>query len=83
MLPFAPFVPFQLFILFGSFLSFLQVCITRIIGSIPGPIAFGFFLDQTCVLWDQDCGDFYNDNKIKIFFYKAFFLSGRHCMPGI
>ena len=34
----------------------LQTCIMRVAGGIPGPIAFGYFLDKTCILWDSDCG---------------------------
>ena len=32
----------------------LQTMIARIFGSIPGPILFGHFLDNTCTLWRRD-----------------------------
>ena len=34
----------------------LQTCLWRLVGAIPGPIAFGYFVDRTCILWDKDCG---------------------------
>ena len=38
----------------------LQTMIARIFGSIPGPILFGHFIDNTCTLWrreDDSSGD--------------------------
>ena len=32
----------------------LQTMIARIFGSIPGPILFGHFIDNTCTLWRRD-----------------------------
>lgn len=28
----------------------------RILGSIPGAVIFGFAIDQTCILWKEECG---------------------------
>jgi len=33
----------------------LQSNIIRLVGSIPGPIVFGYILDRTCLLWDSSC----------------------------
>ena len=63
----------------------LQVCIARVIGSIPGPIAFGFFLDKTCVLWDQDYGR-YTKERIECFgrqFEWSILSRGRYCLSGL
>ena len=34
-----------------------QTLIARSIGTVPGPIVFGYIIDQTCLLWSQnkDC----------------------------
>lgn len=29
--------------------------IVRLLGTIPGPIIFGYILDTTCVLWQETC----------------------------
>ena len=34
----------------------LQSVIIRLIGSIPGPVLFGYFIDRTCLLWETSCG---------------------------
>ena len=34
----------------------LQSIILRCVGSIPGPILFGVFMDKACSLWEQTCG---------------------------
>ena len=34
----------------------LQSIILRVVGSIPGPILFGVFMDKACSLWEQTCG---------------------------
>ena len=36
----------------------LQSIILRLIGSIPGPVCFGYFLDKACFLWEPNCGKF-------------------------
>jgi len=33
----------------------LQSIILRVVGSIPGPILFGVFMDKACSLWEQTC----------------------------
>jgi len=35
----------------------LQSIILRLIGSIPGPVLFGYFLDKACILWEPNCED--------------------------
>ena len=35
----------------------LQNIVIRLLGSIPGPVMFGFFIDRTCLLWDIGCGE--------------------------
>ena len=48
-----------------SFALGLQTIIIRLLGSIPGPVLFGFFIDRTCLLWDNSsCGMFINRNNI-------------------
>jgi len=29
----------------------------KLMGSIPGPLLFGYVFDQACELWEQDCGE--------------------------
>ena len=35
----------------------LQNIVIRLLGSIPGPVMFGYFIDRTCLLWDINCGE--------------------------
>ncbi|XP_065566479.1 solute carrier organic anion transporter family member 4A1-like isoform X2 [Artemia franciscana] len=35
----------------------LQWLIIRLLGSIPGPLAFGTAIDQSCSVWDSGCSD--------------------------
>ena len=35
----------------------LQNILIRLLGSIPGPVMFGYFIDRTCILWDSSCGE--------------------------
>lgn len=37
-------------------IGLLQVA-SKLMGSIPGPIIFGFVFDQVCQLWEPDCGE--------------------------
>ena len=37
----------------------LQNIVIRLLGSIPGPVMFGYFIDRTCLLWDIGCGESY------------------------
>ena len=32
----------------------LQTLIARGLGTVPGPIVFGYMIDLTCMLWSQD-----------------------------
>ena len=37
----------------------LQTMAIRLLGSIPGPVLFGYFIDRTCIQWDSSCGKQY------------------------
>ncbi|KAG2463875.1 solute carrier organic anion transporter family member 4A1 isoform X1 [Polypterus senegalus] len=39
-----------------SFSLGIQWILVRTLGSIPGPIAFGSFIDISCLLWQEQCG---------------------------
>ena len=34
----------------------LQNIVGRLLGSLPGPILFGYFIDKTCILKQESCG---------------------------
>jgi len=34
----------------------LQSIVLRLLGTIPGPLLFGYVLDTICLLWEPDCG---------------------------
>ena len=37
----------------------VQTIVARLVGGIPGPILYGYFIDNTCILWQQNnCGEF-------------------------
>lgn len=38
-----------------SFALGIQWIVVRIFGTIPAPLVFGFLIDKTCILWEQDC----------------------------
>lgn len=49
----------------------LQSIILRLIGSIPGPVLFGSFLDMACILWEPSCEEhgsclLYNNHQMSI-----------------
>jgi len=49
--------------------SFFQWLVARTLGNIPGPILYGFALDQACYVWGTSCGEqgscnVYNNNVI-------------------
>jgi len=35
----------------------LQTMAIRLLGSIPGPVLFGYFIDRTCIQWDSSCDE--------------------------
>ncbi|XP_044604137.2 solute carrier organic anion transporter family member 4A1 isoform X1 [Equus asinus] len=39
-----------------SFALGIQWIVVRTLGSIPGPIAFGWLIDKACLLWQDQCG---------------------------
>ncbi|XP_076060556.1 solute carrier organic anion transporter family member 4A1-like isoform X2 [Oratosquilla oratoria] len=39
-----------------SFALGLQWIVVRLLGTIPGPILFGALIDNTCMLWQENCG---------------------------
>jgi len=50
----------------------LQSIILRLIGSIPGPVLFGSFLDRACILWEPTCDEhgsclLYNNYQMAVF----------------
>jgi len=50
----------------------LQSIILRLIGSIPGPVLFGSFLDRACILWEPSCDEhgsclLYNNYQMAVF----------------
>ena len=34
----------------------IQSIIIRLVGSIPGPVLFGYVVDRVCLLWEPGCG---------------------------
>ena len=59
----------------------LQTTLARLLGSIPGPIAFGAILDTACVIWERDfCGDvgsclLFNNEKTSYMFLALVLIS--------
>ncbi|XP_033727164.1 solute carrier organic anion transporter family member 4A1-like [Pecten maximus] len=45
----------------------IELCITKALGYIPGPILFGWLIDLSCLVWNSKCGGdgscFFYDNK--------------------
>uniref|UniRef100_A0A8C3VQN7 Solute carrier organic anion transporter family member n=1 Tax=Catagonus wagneri TaxID=51154 RepID=A0A8C3VQN7_9CETA len=39
-----------------SFALGIQWIVVRTLGGIPGPIAFGWLIDKSCLLWQDQCG---------------------------
>lgn len=39
-----------------SFALGIQWIVVRTLGSIPGPIAFGWVIDKACLVWQNQCG---------------------------
>ncbi|XP_060066849.1 solute carrier organic anion transporter family member 4A1-like [Ylistrum balloti] len=50
-----------------SFALGIQLCVTKCLGFIPGPILFGWLIDLSCLIWNTKCGEkgscFFYDNK--------------------
>lgn len=36
----------------------IQWIVVRTLGGIPGPIAFGSVIDISCLLWEEQCGEY-------------------------
>ena len=34
----------------------LQLVLWRALGSLPAPVIFGSFIDRSCILWRESCG---------------------------
>lgn len=50
----------------------LQSLLARALGSVPGPIAFGALIDNTCLLWEDGCNDartcwMYNNSELAVY----------------
>jgi len=73
----------------------IESIILRLIGTIPGPIFFGYIIDQSCLLKDVNCL-FYDNYTMAIsmalttvvmkaigvgFFVLALYFSGRSSIP--
>ena len=41
----------------------LQNIFIRLLGTIPGPVMFGYYIDNTCTLWNKSCGEFNNSEE--------------------
>ena len=37
----------------------VEAIIARVIGGIPGPIMFGYFIDKTCMYLNASCGEIF------------------------
>ncbi|XP_033726691.1 solute carrier organic anion transporter family member 4A1-like [Pecten maximus] len=50
-----------------SFALGIQLCVTKCLGFIPGPILFGWLIDLACLIWNTKCGEegscFFYDNQ--------------------
>lgn len=50
-----------------SFALGIQLCATKCLGFIPGPILFGWLIDLSCLIWNTKCGEegscFFYDNQ--------------------
>ncbi|XP_060066125.1 solute carrier organic anion transporter family member 4A1-like [Ylistrum balloti] len=47
----------------------IELCITKSLGYIPGPILFGWLIDLSCLVWNSKCGEdgscfFYDNDKM-------------------
>ena len=43
----------------------VQTIVARLVGGIPGPILYGYFIDNTCILWQQnDCGEYLGYHRV-------------------
>ncbi|KAI8502318.1 hypothetical protein Bbelb_199060, partial [Branchiostoma belcheri] len=59
-----------------SFALGVQWTLARLLGMIPGPIVFGYIIDQACVLWQDSCGEVgacvvYDSSKLGLYMLAA------------
>ncbi|XP_078665168.1 solute carrier organic anion transporter family member 4A1-like [Branchiostoma floridae x Branchiostoma belcheri] len=52
----------------------MQRCLIRIIGTIPGPMIYGYAMDNACVQWQSSCGQrgaclVYDSRKVGLFVF--------------
>jgi len=49
----------------------LQAIVLRLLGTIPGPVFYGYVLDQICILWETNCDEsssclIYDNNRMAL-----------------
>jgi solute carrier organic anion transporter family, member 4A len=67
-----------------SFALGIQWIVVRIFGTIPAPIIFGGLIDESCILWQEDCGSdrgacLLYDNKAMARYMLLLALTGKAC----
>lgn len=40
-----------------SFALSIEFFFVQLIGTIPGPLLIGYFIDTSCLLWNEECGE--------------------------
>jgi len=60
----------------------LQNIFIRLLGTIPGPVMFGYYIDNTCTLWNKSCDEsghgsclLYENYDFSVFMCVACFVS--------
>lgn len=67
-----------------SFALGIQWIVVRVLGTIPAPIIFGRLIDETCILWQDSCGEetgacLVYDNKSMAKYMLMLALTGKAC----
>jgi solute carrier organic anion transporter family, member 4A len=67
-----------------SFALGVQWIVVRIFGTIPAPILFGRLIDESCILWQESCGNdsgacLLYDNKVMSRHMLLLALVGKSC----
>ncbi|XP_066269003.1 solute carrier organic anion transporter family member 4A1-like isoform X1 [Branchiostoma lanceolatum] len=57
-----------------SFALGVQWTLFRLLGGLPGPVIFGYIIDQACVLWQDSCGEVgacvvYDSSKLGLYLF--------------
>ncbi|XP_067410215.1 solute carrier organic anion transporter family member 4A1 [Emydura macquarii macquarii] len=61
-----------------SFALGIQWIVVRTLGGIPGPIAFGSMIDQSCLVWQDQCGE-----QGSCYVYQNFSMSRYTLIAGV